>query len=159
MTKQGPFQAGGCSKFFMVIYQVNRREKNMMISINAWGKKKKTFDKIQCSFQNIWESRNRITKENVIWPKRASLNLQLTSSSPIRLPGFYSQDFSTAKFTSRQLCVSVIRVVAINKSTHCGYASCKEEEHQWRCHSSVANHIIWIFTKTSLIIGSRLLQT
>ena len=41
MTKQGPFQAGGCSKFFMVIYQVNRREKNMMISINAWEKKKK----------------------------------------------------------------------------------------------------------------------
>lgn len=35
MTKKGPFQAGGCSKNFMVIYQVNRREKNMMISINA----------------------------------------------------------------------------------------------------------------------------
>ena len=74
--------------FFMVIYQVNRREKNMMISINAWKKKKKTFDKIQCSFQNIWESRNRITKENVIWPKRASLNLQLTSHMTVKIGMF-----------------------------------------------------------------------
>ena len=51
MTKQGPFQAGGCSKFFMVIYQVNRREKKHDDLNKCMGKKKKPLTKFNAHFK------------------------------------------------------------------------------------------------------------
>ena len=116
-------QLRGFYKFFKQYSLINYRPHQ-----NDWLK---NWDK--SVFPYTWWQKTYL-KESKLATISYLMFTQVLLSLPTGSPGFYCQNFPTVQFKSRQLCISLIRVISVGKSTYCVCIFCKEEEDQRRCH-------------------------